>query len=266
MVGLMKLKFLGTGGVLGSPVWNCNCKTCTSTDSKNKRYRASLLVQIDDKNIIIDFGQDFANQLRDAKIKKIDYAFLTHAHRDHCTGAEQLSVAENCIMEAPNEVLEDFFQREGSSRNWLATRNKTLIIREFQPKKIGGFEIQTIKLKHEKDYTDASIPCYGYLFTGKNFSFAYCSDFNAVLEPEKLKNLDLIISDGSGMRNKGQGHVGVDGSIEIYHQFKPKEMILTHIPHTIEHKELEAYLKPFGNIHVAYDGMELIEGKTNRLY
>ena len=79
----MKLKFLGTGSTLGVPIWNCDCETCTSNDKKNKRYRPSLMVEIDNKIIIIDFGQDFRTQLIENNIKKIDYAFLTHAHADH---------------------------------------------------------------------------------------------------------------------------------------------------------------------------------------
>lgn len=253
----MKIKFLGTGGVIGVPVWNCDCKTCKSTDKKNKRYRSSLMVEIDDKIIIIDFGQDFRNQLIENNIKKIDYAFLTHAHRDHKSGAEQLSTAENCIFEAPAEVLEQFYEGEGTSRNWLKTRNKTIQIRPFEKKQIGNVEIDTVKLEHKKDFTDLIVHCNGYIFKSPKFKFAYMTDYNKILEPGKLKDLDLIISDGNGLQNIGHGHVGVEGSIEVYKELKPKKMILTHIKHITEHNEINEYVKQYGNIEIAYDGMEI---------
>jgi phosphoribosyl 1,2-cyclic phosphate phosphodiesterase len=253
----VKIKFLGTGGVLGSPVWNCDCATCTSTDPRDKRYRSSILICTHGKNIIVDFGTDFSHQLIKYGIKKIDYAFLTHAHGDHSGGIAQLSVAENCVLMSPADVWAEVFAGGVSSRKWLVTRNKTLTLGDFVPQKIGGFIVDTIKLEHQKDYAATPDPCYGYLFRSKKFSFAYCSDFSRVLEPEKLENLDLIISDGNGMENKGHGHVGVAGSIEIFNRFHPKQMLLTHIPHSIKHADLVAFLAPHPNIGAAFDGLEL---------
>lgn len=43
---------------MGIPIWNCECDVCKSKDKKDKRYRSSVLIKINDKNIIIDFGQE----------------------------------------------------------------------------------------------------------------------------------------------------------------------------------------------------------------
>lgn len=252
----MKIKFLGTGGAIGTPVWSCSCPTCTSKNKKNKRFRSSILVTIGNKNILIDFGQDLAQQLLKNKIKKLDYAFLTHNHADHANGYEQLSMADNCSIEAPQDVLDDFFN--GNCRKeWLLKRNSSLTIKTFEPKQIGDFRVETVKLKHDKDFSDTHVPCYGYLFKSKKFSFAYCSDYNVILEPEKLNDLDLIISDANRWDNNGTGHTSVSGAIEIFKKYMPKQMILTHISHNIEHDELAKYLLSFGNILPAYDGLAL---------
>lgn len=253
---MLSIKFLGTGSVMGVPIWNCECEVCKSKDKKDKRYRSSILVKINDKNIIIDFGQDFRNQLIENDIKRIDYAFLTHAHRDHCGGVENLATAKDVIFMTPKDVLEEFNTLQGSSKDWLKTRNKTIKIEEFKPFSIDNISIDTVKLEHKKDW-GADVPCYGYIFSSNNFKFAYMSDFNKIIEIEKLKDCDLIISDGNGLDNIGHGHVGINGSIEMYNILKPKKMILTHLKHTMSHNDVVKYVKEYGNIDVAYDGMEL---------
>ena len=253
----MEIIFLGSSGVLGVPVWNCNCDVCCSDNPKDKRLRPSILVRIKDKNIVIDFGQDFRTQLLKYEIKNIDYALLTHAHRDHSAGLEQLSTAEGVIFEAPAKVLQDLNEREGSSMEWLKTRNKTITIRPFTKKVIEEVTIDIIELEHEKDYGDLKVPCYGYIFESENFKVAYISDYNKILEPEKLINCDLIISDGAGIENTGKGHVGIKGSVEIYKELKPKKMILTHLNHSMSHNDMVSYVSEHGNIDIAYDGMKI---------
>ncbi len=252
----INIKFLGTGSVMGVPIWNCNCAVCRSTNRKDKRYRSSLLVEINDKNIVIDFGQDFRSQLIENNIQNIDYAFLTHAHRDHMSGMENFATAKNVKLMIPEDVLKEFYQNQGSSKNWLKTRNKTITIENFSPFSIDNIDIDTVKLEHKKDW-GANVPCYGYIFSNSNFKFVYMSDFNKILEIEKLKDCDLIISDGNGLNNIGHGHVGINGSIEIYNLLKPKKMILTHFKHDMSYNDMVNYVRQYGNIDIAYDGMEL---------
>lgn len=52
-------------------------------------------------------------------------------------------------------------------------------------------------------------------------------------------------------------HVGINGSIEIYDLLKPKRMILTHFKHDMSYKDMVNYVKEYGSIDIAYDGMEL---------
>lgn len=254
---MTKLTFLGTGGVHGIPIWNCNCKVCKSKNPKDQRLRSAIFIQIDDKNIAIDFGPDFRQQLLKNKIKKLNYAFLTHAHEDHMNGYMELSRQKNLIFEAPKEVLDEFFERLGSSKKWLKTRNPTIQIKPFKKKKIGNVIIDTVALKHQKDYEKKYVPCFGFLFKSENFSFVYLSDYNEILEPEKLKNLDLLISDGNGFDYSKTGHMGIKGSIDIFKRFRPQRMLIIHIKHTTGHKFLNDYVRKFGNIEIAFDGMKI---------
>ena len=78
----MKITFLGTGTSLGVPIVGCPCDVCSSTDSRDKRMRSSVYVEIDGKNLVIDTGPDFRTQLLNNNIKRVDAILITHQHRD----------------------------------------------------------------------------------------------------------------------------------------------------------------------------------------
>lgn len=252
----MLIKFLGTGGSCGVPFWNCDCRVCKSKNPKDQRLRSVLFIKIGDKNIAIDGGPDFRTQLLKYKIKKLDYVFLTHAHGDHINGSSEFSKQPNLIVETPTPVLKEFYVRIGPGKDWLMRRNPSMIMQNFSKKIIGGVTVDTVKLDHGKDNIDKPTPCFGYVFRSEKFSFAYLTDYSAILEPKKLKNLDLIISDGCNLE-AGHGHAGVEGSIKVYNDLRPKKMLLTHLNHHSLYDELSKKLKKVGNIGVAYDGLEI---------
>jgi hypothetical protein len=50
----MVVRFLGTGTSTGVPEIGCRCEVCTSSDKRDHRLRASVQIDVDGKNIIID--------------------------------------------------------------------------------------------------------------------------------------------------------------------------------------------------------------------
>ncbi|MGM9804277.1 MAG: MBL fold metallo-hydrolase [Muribaculaceae bacterium] len=86
----MKIEFLGTGTSTGVPQIGCRCEVCTSPDSLDKRFRASALVSVGDKNILIDCGPDFRSQMLRAGWRNIDALVVTHTHYDHVGGIDDL--------------------------------------------------------------------------------------------------------------------------------------------------------------------------------
>ena len=85
-----KLTFLGTGTSQGIPIIGCTCDRCRSTDPRDKRLRASVYVEYGGLKILIDAGPDFRCQMLRAGLSHLDAILLTHNHKDHTGGLDDV--------------------------------------------------------------------------------------------------------------------------------------------------------------------------------
>ena len=86
----MKITFLGTGTSQGVPVIACDCNTCLSSDPHDKRLRTSILVETSETTIVIDAGPDFRQQMLTEHVNRLDAILLTHEHKDHIAGLDDV--------------------------------------------------------------------------------------------------------------------------------------------------------------------------------
>lgn len=85
-----KLQFLGTGTSQGIPVIGCNCEVCKSCDKRDNRLRSSVLVEYGGLTILVDAGPDFREQMLRAGVTHLDAILLTHNHKDHTGGLDDV--------------------------------------------------------------------------------------------------------------------------------------------------------------------------------
>ena len=85
-----RLTFLGTGTSQGVPIIGCGCEVCRSTDPRDKRFRASALVEYGGLTILVDAGPDFRMQMLAQGISHLDAILLTHNHKDHTGGLDDV--------------------------------------------------------------------------------------------------------------------------------------------------------------------------------
>ena len=65
----MIITFLGTGTSQGVPLIACPCPICNSGDPRDARLRSSVMLTIEGKNVVVDSGPDFRQQMLREKVK-----------------------------------------------------------------------------------------------------------------------------------------------------------------------------------------------------
>ena len=124
----MIITILGSGTSGGVPMIGCHCEVCSSGDSRDKRLRTSILLQINNKNFVFDAGPDFRQQMLREKVDTLEAIIFTHPHRDHTAaitdpehprygdGAEVRALAET--DPEVGQVLTLAAKLEGLRRQW----------------------------------------------------------------------------------------------------------------------------------------------------
>ena len=248
---VMRVTVLGSGTSGGVPEVRCKCDVCSSTDPKDKRLRASVLIEIEDKTILIDCGPDFRTQALTNNIEKIDYILLTHEHYDHTYGIGDLRPYGDVHIYAEENVCSTVcrnFPYCFAEVKYPGIPKLTLHTITEKPFKLEDIEIIPIRYMH------ASLPILGFRIG----NFAYITDISSIKEKEigKLQGLDVLIVDALRI-TPHFSHFSLEQAQEFAAKVNAKQTYFTHICHSLgRHADVTKEL-PFGQ-HLTYDGLEII--------
>lgn len=249
----MRLTFLGTGTSQGVPVIACPCPVCQSDQEKDKRLRASVYVEVDGVNILIDAGPDFRQQMLRASVKHLDGILLTHEHKDHIGGLDDVR-AFNFVNRRPMDIyaeerVQDALKQEYAyvfaENRYPGVPEMNLFNVDGYPFEINGVKIIPIRCFHYK------MPIYGYRIG----DLTYITDANFISEEEKEKIVgSKYIVINALRKQKHISHFTLGEALKLIEEFSPRKAFITHVSHQMGfHADIQAELPR--NVSIAYDGL-----------
>ncbi len=250
----MRLTFLGTGTSQGVPVIACGCAVCQSQDKRDRHLRTSALVETDEgKNILIDIGPDFREQMLREKVSHLDSILITHAHRDHVGGLDDIR-SFNYVQHCKMEIFCNHEARTAIERDYhyifayhefpgLPEANLHEVSGD-EPFQAAGVEVMPVKAMHK------DLPILGYRI-GK---LGYITDANHIepRELDKLMGVDVLVVNAL-RKTKHFSHFCLEEALEVIKEVKPNRAYITHVSH-----EMGLYAEVNGElpegVQIACDG------------
>lgn len=250
----MRLTFLGTGTSQGVPVIACHCRVCRSGDSRDRRLRTSALLEMEGRNILFDIGPDFRQQMLREDVGHLDAILITHAHRDHVGGLDDIR-SFNYVQHSKMNVYLNAEARHAIERDYhyifephqypgLPEADLHTVEAPFTA---AGVEVIPVKAMHK------DLPVLGFRIG----TLAYITDANYMAPEEmaKLKGVKVLVINAL-RREKHFSHYSLPEALEVIETVAPERAYLTHMSHEMGlHAEVSATLPP--HVELAYDGLRV---------
>ncbi len=227
----MRLKFLGTGTSTGVPQLRCNCDVCRSTDPRDRRMRCSALVETGGRNLLIDCGPDFREQmLRFHRHGDLDALLVTHHHYDHvggtddlrpyCRGKEAFPIFCNADVESDLHRRMPYCFAEHPYPG--VPKLEVNVVKPFEPFNTCGIEVMPVLVHH-------------YLLGILGFhigNLAYITDAKTIPEEtlEAISSVDTLVINAL-RHEEHMSHMNLEQALAVIDRVKPRVAYLTHLSH-----------------------------------
>lgn len=253
----MRLTFLGTGTSFGVPQIGCSCRTCTSTDPRDRRTRTAALFETQGRRLLIDTPPELRLQLVAAGAERVDAVLYTHAHADHVHGIDDLraiSVRQGASLPVYGAAatLGELASRfpyifDAAIRAHPGTSKPELAAHVLEPGRrvaVAGIPVLPLALPHG----DHGV--FGYRIG----PVAYLTDVKAIPDAAatQLAGLDVLVLNAL-LPEPHPLHLSIPEAVAAAQRIGARRTFFTHLTHDAPHADLAARL-PAG-IAPAHDGL-----------
>ncbi|MBN2616362.1 MAG: MBL fold metallo-hydrolase [Bacteroidales bacterium] len=251
----MQVTFLGTGTSQGVPVIACTCPVCSQGTTRDRRLRTSVLISHKDTQITIDAGPDFRYQMLREGVQKLDGILITHSHKDHIAGLDDVrsfnyiyrKAMNIYAMERDQEAIRKEFSYAFGEDRYPGVPDMNLITLTEEPFKLGDLDIIPLPVLHMK------MQVMGFRIG----DFSYITDTNYIPGEtlEKIAGSKIIVL--NALRKKPHpSHFNLEEAVKVLEFLRPEKAYLTHISHLLGfHDDVQKELPDF--IDLAYDGLKI---------
>jgi phosphoribosyl 1,2-cyclic phosphate phosphodiesterase len=241
------------------PVIGNRWGNCDPDNPKNRRTRPSILIETNDKAILVDTSPDIRSQLLDNDIKHIDAVLFTHLHYDHIGGIGELRTL-SVLAQRRIDIYGTAFTVGTLESNWdyLFARDDGGDSGLYQPVaephtfdygvpfEAQGIEIMPFRMDH--GICDTA----GFRIR----DFAYSTDVVSLDDDafEKLEGVDTWVVDCL-RQDPHPTHAHFDRTLEWIDRVKPRRAVFTHMNFQTDYEATEAMCPD--SVEPGYDGMVL---------